>query len=162
MIAQLGYMLGAAALLCVCAAAICDLRSFEIPNSLSVAIIILFAGYALVTPASVSWVSSVSAFAVTLLLGIFLFWIGWMGGGDVKLLPAIALWTGLDGLTLLLTAIALAGGVLALLLMVLRALPVAAGSAPEDRPRVLRRNEPLPYGVAIAAGTLLWAWQQVG
>ena len=151
-------MLEIAALLCVVAAALFDLRSFEIPDSLSIAIIILFVGHALVVPHGVSWLSSGAAFALCLALGILLFWLNWMGGGDVKLLPTIALWTGMGGLPALLLGIALAGGVLAAVLLVLRALPVPAGG-PEARPRLLRRGEPLPYGVAIAAGTLFWAWQ---
>jgi len=158
MIEQLAQLLGIAALLCVVAAALFDLRSFEIPDSLSIAVVILFVGYALVTPHSVSWLSSIAAFALCLALGILLFWRGWMGGGDVKLLPAIGLWTGMGGLPQLLLGTALAGGVLAVGLLLLRALPVPAGG-PEARPRVLRRSEPLPYGVAIAAGALFWAWQ---
>ena len=162
MVMQIAHLLGLVALLCVLAAAVCDLRRFEIPDGLSIAIVVLFIGYAFVTPPSVSWLSALSALALTFAIGVLLFWLGWMGGGDAKLLPAIALWTGLGGLPVLLMGTAIAGGVLAVVLLALRALPVAAGSTPESRPRVLRPGEPLPYGVAIAAGTLLWAWQQFG
>jgi prepilin peptidase CpaA len=85
----------------------------------------------------------------------------WIGGGDVKLLAALALGLPLVGLLQLLTIMALAGGVLAVAYLLMRLLPypnrVPAGSSllrrvyAVERWRCLRRA-PLPYGVAIACG----------
>jgi prepilin peptidase CpaA len=86
---------------------------------------------------------------------------GYLGGGDVKLLSAVAIGLPVASLLQLLTAMSLAGGVIALLHLVLRRLPrptlPPVGSSflrrvyAIERWRNLRRA-PLPYGVAIAAG----------
>lgn len=89
-------------------------------------------------------------FAGVLGLGTLLFVRGWMGGGDVKLLAASALWFDLGQGWKMLVAVAIAGGLEALAVMLLRLLPW-----PESiraKLAVLRRGEELPYGVAIAAG----------
>ena len=64
-----------------------------------------------------------------------------LGGGDVKLLAAAALWTGSAALLPFLMATALAGGLLAALFL--------AFARREGKPVAL------PYGVAIAAGGIL-------
>jgi prepilin peptidase CpaA len=86
---------------------------------------------------------------------------GWMGGGDVKLLVALAVGLPLAGMVQLLTMTALAGVLLALMHLMMRLLPhpepAPAGSSlvrrvyAVERWRNLRRA-PLPYGAAIAGG----------
>ncbi len=106
--------------------------------------------------------------ATTALLFAMLFLLysrGYLGGGDVKLLGAVAIGLSFIALLQLLTAISLAGGVVALLHLALRRLPrptlPPVGSSflrrvyAIERWRNLRRA-PLPYGVAIAAGGI-WA-----
>jgi prepilin peptidase CpaA len=68
------------------------------------------------------------------------FHLGGMGGGDVKLIAAIALWLPLGAVLKLLVIMSLAGGVLTLA-MVARHRLAKAGKKPE-----------IPYGVAIAFG----------
>jgi prepilin peptidase CpaA len=84
---------------------------------------------------------------------------GWMGGGDVKLLVALAMGLPLTGTVQLLTVTALAGGVLALVHLMMRQLPhprlAPAGSSFARRVYAVERwrhlrHAPLPYGVAIA------------
>ena len=89
-------------------------------------------------------------FAVVLGIGTLLFARGWMGGGDVKLLAACSLWFDLDQGWRMLVAVAIAGGLESLLIMMLRLLPWSQ----RVRRRVawLKKGEALPYGVAIAAG----------
>jgi prepilin peptidase CpaA len=92
-------------------------------------------------------------FALVLGVGTLLFARGWMGGGDVKLLAACALWFNLGQGWKMLVAVAIAGGLESLLVMLLRLLPW-----PEffcRRTVWLQRGEALPYGVAIAAG-MVW------
>jgi len=74
-----------------------------------------------------------SAFAVA-------FYFGAMGGGDVKMLGALALWLPLGGVIKLLVVMSLAGGVLTLVMLV--------------RHKLVKSGEKLeiPYGVAIAFG----------
>lgn len=88
---------------------------------------------------------------------------GWMGGGDVKLLGAVALLVPPASVGSMLLAVALAGGLLAIGYLTLRVVVPAPGR-PGAKPRslvgrVLRaerwrihRNCPLPYASAIAAG----------
>ena len=103
--------------------------------------------------------------------GLFyaLFMLGGMGGGDVKLMAAVAAWAGLSQTVDVLVVTAMAGGVIALIYMLAskRALE-ALGNALELirhhltsglRPHpVLNVREPdslrIPYGLAIAVGTL--------
>lgn len=147
--------LALAGLSCVVAAAICDLRAFEIPDGLSIALLVLALGYGLLTP-GFNWLSHVAAPVGVFAFGLLLFAKGWMGGGDVKLLTAIAAWTGLAGLLPFLVGVSLAGGVLALLLIIARR-AVAGRSSPQNLPRMLAADAPLPYAVAILAGVLWWA-----
>jgi Flp pilus assembly protein protease CpaA len=80
-----------------------------------------------------------------------------MGGGDIKLLVATAMWTGLKGLPAFLVGVSLAGGLLALLLLGSRALAGAAGRTPDALPGPLRPGAPMPYALAIAGGAFWWA-----
>src|SRR5260370_13392787 len=84
---------------------------------------------------------------------------GLMGGGDVKLLVVLAIGLPLMGVIQLLTITAFAGGVLALVHLMMRLLPyprlAPAGSSFVRRVYAIERwrhlrHAPLPYGVAIA------------
>ncbi len=76
-----------------------------------------------------------------------------MGGGDVKLFAVNALWFDFHGLLFLASAIAIIGGVVAVLLIVLRRMMFA--SCNQSRvPPICRVNGPIPYGIAIAIGTI--------
>ncbi|MFK4401930.1 A24 family peptidase [Bradyrhizobium elkanii] len=99
--------------------------------------------------------------AVLFLVLLTIYQRGMIGGGDVKLLVALAIGLPLSGVIQLLTATALAGGVLAALHLMMRRLPqprlAPAGSSlirrvyAVERWRHLRHGS-LPYGVAIACG----------
>ena len=137
-------VLAAFALLLV-SAGVEDARTREIANWKSGAI-------ALLAPAW-WWLQGVSlwpdvaiqcaiAFAVFAFFA-FTFRFGWMGGGDVKLIGALALWFPLLPLMKVLMVMSLLGGALTLILVVERA---------------IRRNSgqiEVPYGVAIAIAALL-------
>jgi len=68
------------------------------------------------------------------------FHFGGMGGGDVKLLGALALWLPLGAIVKLLVVMSLAGGVLTIAMLIRHKLANA-----ENKPEI-------PYGVAIAFG----------
>ncbi len=92
-------------------------------------------------------------FIALLAAGMPMFAAGKLGGGDVKLLAASGLWFDFGGALGMLIAVALAGGILALLVLAIRAI----GWSEEMRRRValLRPGGGIPYGVAIAAGALI-------
>ena len=104
-----------------------------------------------------------SLVVATVLFGLLLivYQRGAIGGGDVKLLTALAIGLPLTGIIQLLTVTALAGGFLAAAHLMMRLLPhprpAPAGSAllrrivAVERWRHVRRA-PLPYGAAIACG----------
>jgi prepilin peptidase CpaA len=96
-----------------------------------------------------------------LLLLLVIYTRGLIGGGDVKLLVALAIGLPLTGVIELLAITALAGGVLALVHLMMRHLPypnlAPAGSSLVRRVYAIERwrhlrHAPLPYGVAIAFG----------
>jgi prepilin peptidase CpaA len=98
---------------------------------------------------------------VLLLLLLLIYTRGLIGGGDVKLLVALAIGLPLTGVIELLAITALAGGVLALVHLMMRHLPypnlAPAGSSLVRRVYAIERwrhlrHAPLPYGVAIAFG----------
>ena len=99
--------------------------------------------------------------AILLMLLFVIYQRGMIGGGDVKLLVALAIGLPLSGVIELLAATALAGGVLAVVHLMMRRLPyprlAPAGSSLVRRVYAVERwrhlrHAPLPYGVAIACG----------
>lgn len=142
--------LAAFLLLLLLLAALEDLWRLEIEDWLSAGVALgAFLALAIDGPVAGLW-QNFLLFAGVLGLGTLLFVRGWMGGGDVKLLAASALWLDLDQGWKMLVAVAIVGGVETLLVMLLRILPW-----PERlraRLAVLRKDEAIPYGVAIAAG----------
>ncbi|MGI4879590.1 MAG: A24 family peptidase [Janthinobacterium lividum] len=149
---MLDHVAAAAALACVAGAAYADIRHFEIPDGWSIAIAALFVVFAVIAPPVEPWWGHVAAGVTVFLIGALLFSRGWLGGGDVKLLAACALWAGFSGLPLLLLGTAFAGGVLALIAVIGRIL-----AAPGVTYRGLQRGGPLPYAVAILGGAILLA-----
>ncbi len=135
---------------------LCDLRRFEIPDSLSVVILLAAAAFGLATP-GFDWLWHIAGLGVMFAVGLGLFAAGWMGGGDIKLLVATALWTGLQGLPAFLLGVSLTGGGLALVLLGSRAALKAAGVETERMPGPLREGAPMPYAIAIAGGAFWWA-----
>lgn len=93
--------------------------------------------------------------AGVLLVGMLLFSLRYVGGGDAKLLAAAALWAGYAQLLPLIVYVTVIGGALALLLLAYRSTPASALPLPDWAVRLHRREVGIPYGVAIAAGALL-------
>ena len=103
---------------------------------------------ALAGPRITLW-QNFALFVALLVVGTFLFSANLLGGGDVKLLASSGLWFNLSGGWRMLVMVAIAGGLLAILILALRTLV-------PDRAYCwlpLRRKSGIPYGVAIAAGT---------
>jgi prepilin peptidase CpaA len=139
------------------AAALKDLTSYTIPNSISLALAATFvvAAVAAHMPLPVAGLH-LAVGIVALLIGMGLFALGWLGGGDAKLLAACCLWLGWPATTSFLLDTAIAGGGFALLLMALRA-PLVRAHTPALRgwaERLTMPGEPAPYGVAIAIGAV--------
>jgi len=140
-------------------AAICDFRHLQIPNWIPIGIAVTWLGWLAVAPVdpAISILVAVATFAV----GTALFSFKFLGGGDVKLISAVALWAGGPQVLTLIFQIALAGGVLAFLWIlagrVRMALAYYGMPVNLDAPATK-----IPYGIAIAAGGLLLAARLVG
>jgi prepilin peptidase CpaA len=136
-----------------------DIAARLIRNEVCLALALLGIVSQLDNPSQVAQSLIVAAILFALLLVIYV--PGWMGGGDVKLLVAVAIGLPMMGVFELLTITALAGGVLAMVHLVMRLLP-SPNLAPADSSLLRRvyaverwrhlRHAPLPYGVAIACG----------
>jgi len=88
-----------------------------------------------------------AVFVALMVLGTGAFSGGWLGGGDVKLLAATALWLDFDSAVWLMILVMLAGGVVAIAYLVSRPLRRRGGNGKIKSTRV-------PYGLAIAFGAL--------
>jgi prepilin peptidase CpaA len=134
------------------AAAITDATTYLIPHRYSAAVALAFVFYAIGKPAPV-WYYGAAAAALLLAIGVLLFDRGVLGGGDVKLMAAGALWAGFDLLPLMLMVTSLAGGALALahLSPLGRLMPARPGTPALGDLRS-RLHQPIPFGVAIATG----------
>lgn len=144
-------LLAAFAILLVVAAVI-DVRTFTISNGLNAAIALM---------APVYWWSiglplwPDAAIQVLVALAVFLvlaatFYMGMMGGGDVKLAAASSLWFAPLATLKFLIVMSIAGGVVTLVVLLIhkkRGNPQLDEHGKPVRPQV-------PYGVAIAAGAL--------
>ena len=139
--------------LCLALAAVEDAWRLRISNVFSLLLVALFVAAAAAQGFTIDWLSHVGAATLVFVGGLFMFARGWLGGGDVKLWTAIALWIGFDRLGPFMLAVVGAGGALAILLVaVRRTLPVPADG--ESRTPLLRRSGPIPYGLALCVGGL--------
>jgi prepilin peptidase CpaA len=136
-------------------AAATDLLTMTIPNWLSIA---LCAAFLLIAPlAGLPWqdiLSHMAAGSLMLLAGIVLFSLGYVGGGDGKLLAVASLWLGFEPMALFLAYVTVLGGALALLILAYRRWPAGAIPLPIWAARLHAQGEGMPYGIAIAAGAL--------
>jgi prepilin peptidase CpaA len=136
------------------AAGVWDLASFTIPNFLSLALIGLFAVFALAAGLTLPQVGlHLLAGFTGLAVGFGMFAMGWIGGGDAKLFAAVALWLGFTDLLPYALLASIFGGLLTLGLLMARQWPLPAVLA--RQPWLLRLHDAqsgIPYGVALAAG----------
>lgn len=137
-------------------AAITDLTRYTIPNWLTGAIalafpvVALFAGLA---PLTILTHLGVGVFALG--MGMMLFALRWVGGGDAKLIAAVALWAGPGAVWVFVLAAAIAGGALTIGLLFFRKLPLPGFMAASSWiARLHNHGSDVPYGVALAAGAI--------
>jgi prepilin peptidase CpaA len=142
-------------------AALHDIAVRTVPNGISAAVALL----ALVLRAFDHQLPGALLGFTLVFVVSFVFWLrGWIGGGDVKLMPAASLAVAPDCLARYIVAVSLAGGALALLYLALAPfVTLTKGSRPSRMlSRVLRTERwrirgrrSLPYACAIAAGAML-------
>jgi len=143
------------------AAAYFDLTTYTIPNLLPGALVGLFAVFMLtlaVGDHAMSWSDlglHVFAGFVGLLLGMGMFAVGWVGGGDAKLFAAVLLWLGWESLYEYVILALLLGGVLTVALVMLRRVPLPGPLARLPWfARLADQAAGVPYGVALSLAAL--------
>jgi prepilin peptidase CpaA len=125
-------------------AAVVDMRTFMISNRLNLAVALLapFYWWSVALSPWPGMAIQLAAGATVFVLLAMAFYAGMMGGGDVKLAAALALWFSPAMTLKFLVLMSLAGGVLTLAVVAWHRM-----KRREGRPEI-------PYGVAIAFGGL--------
>ena len=138
------------------AAGIGDCLTMKIPNWLNGLIGVSFFGAAFVAGMPLEQIGwHVATSVVVLFLGFGLFAAGFLGGGDAKLLAVAALWLGSGQLLEFLVIMALAGGVLAVVMQVWWWIKLEVDLRGSDKVKSkVKASIDLPYGIAIAVGAL--------
>jgi prepilin peptidase CpaA len=124
-------------------AAVCDLRKRIIPDWVSILLGVWAVAALVLGLQEAGWLSVLGGCVVAFLLGLLLFALGGLGGGDVKLLTALGAALGFLNFFGLLFWVALAGGGLALVAK-------------------LRKQREFAYVPAIALGYVLFLLWQLG
>lgn len=131
-----------------------DIRERRLPNWLCIAVALAGLASAMLAggASALGWQALHAAIALVIGMGLFAARI--IGGGDAKYYAATAAWFGLSAALQLLVSVALSGLLVLLVWAIVRRTKGLAvfqlGKSKEAR---------LPYGVAIALGSIFTAWQ---
>lgn len=132
-----------------------DMASLTIPNWVNAGIALAFFPAALfvdISFATFGWhlLTGVIAFIICFIM----FSVGAFGGGDAKMIPAVALWLGPLGIPPFLIGTTIAGGVLSLIVLGARK-SIPEAFAPGFARATLKDGNGVPYGVAISVGAVV-------
>lgn len=128
-----------------------DLRYLRIPDLISVALIVVFAVYAIVaTPDDL--LTRISVAAGVFALGFLAFAARLVGGGDVKLLPALLLFIPVQGLILFANVFSLSLLIGVAIIVALRRTGLAAASGWKS----LSQPRAFPMGLSIGLAGLTY------
>jgi len=150
-------------MLILAACAYGDVRDRRIPNFFTYSLAVLGVAQLIVIgdPSATGW--TLASAAAVLVVGFLLFWAGFFGGGEAKLLTAAALLIGSRDLLGFLWLVALCTMIALLAIMIeydlgrwLRRVirPSAVRRAADERPAAEARPT-APYGIAIALGAVM-------
>jgi prepilin peptidase CpaA len=138
-------------------ACVSDVRFLRIPNSYVCVVIAAFLPAFLLSPESFGpWWHHLAAGLIFLVITYIMFCCGMLGGGDAKLGAALALFVGLRGLVPYLFYMALVGGLLGALAIVIKKKKPFTHPSPESwAGQLYQGRNAVPYGIAISFGA--WA-----
>ncbi|MFD2207124.1 A24 family peptidase [Kiloniella antarctica] len=136
-----------------------DLIQMRIPNVIPVAIILLFPVAYLGGGAATPLLDHIGAMLVVLVAGVALFAFKILGGGDVKFLSSLALWTGFGLLPPFVVILSLVGGGQVIIILLLRKfshqLEYLLAKFNIQLPEWLQRDGGVPYGLSIGIAMLI-------
>lgn len=142
-------MIATAAFCALLVAASCwDVLRLRIPNVIPLALVLLFALRLVIAPGVPAPLDHLLAMGLALLVLLPVYALNMLGGGDVKLLAAVALWLGKDQLAALLILVGIVGGLFALLWLALGWL-IRTGLRGRRLPPSLQAQAPLPFALPI-------------
>jgi prepilin peptidase CpaA len=138
-------------------AAASDLFTMTISNRIS---LLLIAGFVVAAGLSgMAWnevLNHLGAGLLVLAIAFACFAMGWIGGGDAKLVAATALWFGFGYLLDYLVMASIVGGALTLLILQYRKWPMPYLFLSQPwLSRLHEKNGGVPYGIALAIGALM-------
>jgi prepilin peptidase CpaA len=138
-------------------AASSDLLTMTISNRLALALV---AGFLVLAPligmSAADIGSHVGAGLLVLVVAFAFFTRGWIGGGDAKLAAAAVLWLGFDHTMTYLVWASLLGGLLTMVIVKFRLVPLPQALARQEWAiRLHRVDAGVPYGIALAASALM-------
>jgi len=138
-------------------AAASDVFTMSIPNRVSLALIAGFVALAVLGGMGLHDIlMHIGAGATVLAVAFACFAMGWVGGGDAKVVACVALWFGFDHLLDYLLYVSLFGGALTVLLVQFRQWPLPALLSGQTwLTRLHDRRTRVPYGIALAFGALM-------
>jgi len=150
--------------------AICDVRTYSIPNRVSYGLVGLFVVFATLVWLNTPYMPHIGFYVPPILFNVIygfvvfiffiVFWkLGWVGGGDVKFVSAISLFMGLEYILLFVILLSLFSLVFVLMLKFLQYWNplILGGTWPEFVKRMLRKAEEkaIPYGLPAAISALI-------
>lgn len=139
----------------MCATVWYDMTRYTIPNWLVTSLLVLYFVALYLTPYVIDWKMALAGFSLVFIAGFIIFSAGVMGGGDIKLISVLALWVGWQELPTFIIGFGILGGIFTLILLLVRFLVRSL----KNKPKILQKNAPIPYGVAIAGAFLWMMWQ---
>ncbi len=134
-----------------------DARDLRISNKLTLTMAASgLAAVGLLAGAATALLVAAATGAATLAIAWVLFEFGWLGGGDVKLAGAAAIWLGPEATLAFVFATTVFGAVLAVLLLVLSRWDMMLGMVgPHWRTRLTADTISVPYALAMAPAGVL-------
>ncbi|SCY72871.1 A24 family peptidase [Microvirga guangxiensis] len=137
-------------------AGLMDLATMKIRNELVLFLLAIYAALAPLAGFGAVQIGLSAAVAFAALICTFIFFsLRWIGGGDAKLISVVILWLGAEHVLPYVLSMAIFGGVLTLILLRFRAMPLPAFCNGIPWVEKLHAKETgVPYGVAIAAAAL--------
>jgi Flp pilus assembly protein protease CpaA len=157
-----------------------DFSFYRIPNVFLGALLVLYAFYATLYLDFNTILYSLVIFVVIFALGFALYALKAIGAGDAKYIAVASLWFGLHGIVPLLFLTSVVGGGLAIVYLIFRdpvgrasdwtwskiqkaemsypklqSIWVGSGTGPEREKRENIDSRVIPYGVAIATGSII-------
>ena len=136
------------------AASCFDVLRLRIPNMIPAGLVALFTLRIILGGSVAAPLDHLMAMVLALLILLPLFALDMLGGGDVKLVAAVALWLGMNQLAALLILVGIVGGIFALFWLAMRWL-VRIGLRDRNLPRSLQARAPLPFALPIMIAAVL-------